>query len=370
MPAGTRYVTAPTVTSVTPPSGRQSGNTSVTIAGTGFRPGASVAFGGTAMSSYSVVDHQTITGYTPAHAAGAVNVVVTNADGQSGTLPNGYTYIPPPTVTSVIPGAGPLTGGTAVTITGTGFYTGATATIGCAAATSVVVVNATTMTAVTPACSAGHVTVTVTNADGGYGSRYPAFTFGTAPRIDSILPNAGSTSGGTAVTLTGVNFQAGATVTIGVPATNVNVVSGTSVTVTTAAHAAAFVSVVLTNPDTQTYTYTYLFTYQPPPVFTDDPLQPRTTPVKLVHLTQQRQAIATLRARYGLPVYTWTDPSPVARTTVIKQLHLAEMRIALSDVYALMGRSQPTYTNWPTPRSSVVAATDIAELRAAILAIW
>lgn len=32
---------------------------------------------------------------TPTHAAGAVNVVVTDSDGQSCTLPNGYTYIAP-----------------------------------------------------------------------------------------------------------------------------------------------------------------------------------------------------------------------------------------------------------------------------------
>ncbi len=53
-------------------------------------------------------------------------------------------------VTSVSPTSGPLAGGTAITITGTGF-TGATGvTINGVAATSVVVVNSTTITAVTP----------------------------------------------------------------------------------------------------------------------------------------------------------------------------------------------------------------------------
>ena len=40
----------------------------------------------------TVVNSTTITATTAAHAAGAVNVVVTNTDGQSGTLTNGYTY--------------------------------------------------------------------------------------------------------------------------------------------------------------------------------------------------------------------------------------------------------------------------------------
>jgi hypothetical protein len=39
-----------------------------------------------------VVNSTSITATTPAHAAGAVNVVVTNSDTQSGTLSNGYSY--------------------------------------------------------------------------------------------------------------------------------------------------------------------------------------------------------------------------------------------------------------------------------------
>jgi len=41
-----------------------------------------------------------------------VNVDVTNPDTQVGTLNSGYTYIPPPTVSSVSPIAGPPGGGT------------------------------------------------------------------------------------------------------------------------------------------------------------------------------------------------------------------------------------------------------------------
>ena len=40
----------------------------------------------------AVVSSTSITATTAAHAAGAVNVVVTNSGGQSGTLTNGYTY--------------------------------------------------------------------------------------------------------------------------------------------------------------------------------------------------------------------------------------------------------------------------------------
>jgi hypothetical protein len=90
-----------------------------------------------------------------------VTVTVT-VNGQNGSLTNGFTYIAPPTVTSVSPNSGSTLGGTAVTILGTNFAAGATATFGGTAATNVVVVNGTTITATTPVHASGAVTVTVT----------------------------------------------------------------------------------------------------------------------------------------------------------------------------------------------------------------
>jgi hypothetical protein len=54
--------------------------------------GATVSLGGTAATGVTVVSSTSITATTAAHAAGTVNVVVTNTDGQSGTLSGGYTY--------------------------------------------------------------------------------------------------------------------------------------------------------------------------------------------------------------------------------------------------------------------------------------
>ena len=83
---------APTVTTISPSSGSASGGTAVTITGTGFVAGATVSLGGTAATGVTVVSSTSITATTAAHAAGTVNVVVTNTDGQSGTLSGGYTY--------------------------------------------------------------------------------------------------------------------------------------------------------------------------------------------------------------------------------------------------------------------------------------
>jgi hypothetical protein len=96
-----------------------------------------------------------------------------------------------PTVTSVSPNSGPATGGTAVTITGTNFASGATVTFGGTAATNVVVVNSKTITATTPAHATGAVTVTVT-VNGQSGSLVNGFTY-TAAGVISFIQVAAAT---------------------------------------------------------------------------------------------------------------------------------------------------------------------------------
>ena len=236
----------PTVSSVSPNNGIASGGTAVTITGTNFAAGAMVTFGGGAATNVVVVNSTTITATTPA-GAGVVTVTVTNPGGQSGSLAGGFTYILPPTVSSASPNVGPLAGGTAVIITGANFASGATVTFGSAAATNVAVVNSTTITATTPAGSAGAVAVTVTNSSGLSGSLASAFTYLAPPTVTSVSPNSGSTAGGTAVTITGTNFAAGATVTFGgAAATNVAVVNSTTITATTPARSAGAVTVTVT----------------------------------------------------------------------------------------------------------------------------
>jgi hypothetical protein len=92
---GTPPAPAPSISSVTPNSGTTAGGTSLTVSGSNFGPGASLSIGGAAATGVSVLNGSTITAITPAHAAGAVNVVVSNADLQSATLVNGFTYTAP-----------------------------------------------------------------------------------------------------------------------------------------------------------------------------------------------------------------------------------------------------------------------------------
>ena len=256
--------TAPTVGSVSPNTGFTTGGTAVTITGTNFAAGAAVSLGGGPATGVNVLNGTTITATTPAHAAGPVNIVVTNTDGQSGTLTAGFTYVlPAPTVASVTPISGSTTGGTSITISGTNFVAGATVSLGSSAATGVAVVNGTTITATTPAGAAGTVNMTVTNPDGQSGTLSNAFTYNlTAPTVSNVSPSTGLTAGGTAITITGTNFAAGAAVSLGgSPATGVTVVNGTTIAATTPAHAAGAVNITVTNTDGQNGTLTAGFSY-------------------------------------------------------------------------------------------------------------
>jgi len=239
-----RATTPPTVSSVSPNSGSTAGGTAVTITGTNFAAGATVTFGGTAATNVAVVNNTTITATTPAGSVGAVAVTVT-VNGESGSLSSGFTYVATLSVSSVSPNSGPTAGGTAVTITGTNFAAGATVTFGGTPATNIVVISGTQITATTPAGSAGAVSVTVT-VNGQNASLANGFSYVLPPAVSSVSPNSGPTAGGTAVTITGTNFVAGATVAFGgTAATNVTVVNSSTITATTPAGSAGAATVTV-----------------------------------------------------------------------------------------------------------------------------
>jgi hypothetical protein len=194
-------IPAPTITSIVPNSGPVAGGTTVVITGTDLT-GGTVTFGGTAATC--TVDSATqITCTTPAHAPGAVDVVVTTPGGTA-TSTGGFTYVPLPTVAGISPRLGVVAGGTSVTITGTGF-TGATFTFGGVAA-SCTVTSDTSATCATPAGAAGGaVDVVATTPVGGTGTTTSPFYY------VALNPIIGPTAGGQTVTITGVGFT-GATV--------------------------------------------------------------------------------------------------------------------------------------------------------------
>jgi hypothetical protein len=118
---------------------------------------------------------------------GTTKVVCTATDGHENKATDQFnvTVTSPPTVTSITPIEGTTAGGTAVTIKGTGFLTGATVTIG-NPATSVTVKSATEITATTAATTAGadEVIVKDTNGTSTLGPTYTYVTPATSPEAE------------------------------------------------------------------------------------------------------------------------------------------------------------------------------------------
>jgi methionine-rich copper-binding protein CopC len=245
------YETPPAITSLSPNAGLPAGGTSVTITGTGFTGAVDVDFGGSPATSFTVDSDVSITAVSPSGLAGTVNVTIVTPLGASATSPaDQFTYDTVPTVSSVFPNAGPIAGGTSVTITGTGFTATSAVDFGATPATSFSVTSITTITAVSPAGSAGTVNVTVTNpiatSATGTGDQ---FHYDAVPTVTSVSPNAGRTGGANTVTITGTGFTGATAVDFGAtPAPAFRVNSDTSITAGSPAGSVGTVDITVTTP--------------------------------------------------------------------------------------------------------------------------
>ena len=158
------YAPPPAVTKVAPSKGPAAGESTVTITGTNFHEATTVDFGATPAKSFTVNPAGTsITAVSPAATTGTVDVTVTTPYGTSATSSKDHFKFEAPTIAKMEPNAGPAGGGTSVTVTGSGFGLGPSATtfkFGKVLGTSVNCTSTTTCVVVTPAGKAGIVAVT------------------------------------------------------------------------------------------------------------------------------------------------------------------------------------------------------------------
>ena len=166
-----------TVTRVTPNVGPTDSPVKVWIVGSGFRNGATVTVGGSPVSA-TVANFNEINATLPPHAAGSVDIVVTNPNGESKQLTGGYTYVAF-AVTLVLPASG-FAGVTVLAIQGAGFVPGTTVTIGGVAAMApyyLYGLSATTIAVTAPTHEPGAADVVVTNPGGSAVTVASAFRF-------------------------------------------------------------------------------------------------------------------------------------------------------------------------------------------------
>jgi len=112
-----------------------------------------------------------------------------------------------PFIAQVSPATGPIAGGTNVVIAGQNLASACTFTFGGSLATNTTFVSTSSVTATTPAHSAGPVDVMVSCGADQY-TLPGAFTYiAAAPQLSGVSPTFGSVSGGTAVVVSGSNLR-------------------------------------------------------------------------------------------------------------------------------------------------------------------
>ncbi|HET7434288.1 MAG TPA: IPT/TIG domain-containing protein [Thermoanaerobaculia bacterium] len=249
------FFNPPIIDTVTPSSFTTSGGTTITLAGSGFRTGATVTISGGICAITSLGPNE-IQCVTPAYiySPTSTSVEVTNPDGVTGAKGVTYTDPEPRSITSVTPNEGPASGGTVVTITGTNFKPGVRVSFGEGNSKysiprifwshEVIRDSDTQLHVTTPPNVGGIMDVTVYNPERAIAKLVGGFKY---RGINDVDPNFGSVDGGAVVKITGYGFAAGDVVKFGgVNATNVTVDSATQITATTPAHAAAAVDVTVT----------------------------------------------------------------------------------------------------------------------------
>jgi hypothetical protein len=185
------------ILSFTPTSGPV--GTAVTITGTGFAAGATIAFGGTPATVVSVDSSTQITATVPAGATtGPIAVTVS---GNTATSVASFSVgAAGPTISSFTPTSGPV--GSTITINGTGFAIGATVTFTGAAPVAATFVSSTQITAVVPAgATTGLIAVTV----GGITSIGSNFTVTVGVKI--VGTNVSAQSSNATVVIRGTNIR-------------------------------------------------------------------------------------------------------------------------------------------------------------------
>jgi len=202
----------PKVTAASPASGPATGGTRITLFGEGFQAPVQVFFGTAEAQVLNVTFSQIIVVAPPSRdtspdgatsVSGQVDVRVLNINsGTSVVFTNGFKYTPAMAITAVGPTEGVFTGGTRVTIDGTGFDDPIAVTIGGVAAQPIRVsgtqIIAITSGANVTGCSDVTGPIVVTNVETGISASGPAFTYRVPkPIITSVTQN--TTVGGSIV---------------------------------------------------------------------------------------------------------------------------------------------------------------------------
>lgn len=237
----------PVMDSLVPAAGAFEGGTLVTLNGAGLTGTSGVTVCGESATEVTVVSDTEVTFLTPPGELGTCTVVI-DVPG-AGTPPGdaSFRYIVVPSVDQIDPSAGPVAGGTSITIEGTGFDEATGVRFGDTDATSFEVLDDTTIAAVTPALVAGSYPVRVRNADSD-GITVATFTSMAVPTIEGVDPQPIDPAGDQ-VTISGAGLLGATAVSFdGEPAEAFTVLNDATITATTPTLDLGEVDVTVTTP--------------------------------------------------------------------------------------------------------------------------
>jgi hypothetical protein len=201
------YTVTTSVVGLFPRIGPVSGNTRVRVTGN-FQNAAlaSCRFGVVDVHAVSVEDTSLVC-VSPAHAAGAVPVMV-SSNGVDWVRFGDFTYQPDAVVTSIHPVNGPEVGGTVVVISGQNFVQSASlfCLFGLGAQIPATWIHSTAIRCSTPPHTAGAVRVEVTNNGVDFTGSGVVYTFTGTESVARISPAAGPVAGNTEVVVHGTGF--------------------------------------------------------------------------------------------------------------------------------------------------------------------
>ncbi|MCO4762519.1 MAG: IPT/TIG domain-containing protein [Myxococcales bacterium] len=265
---------------IKPAKGPITGGSIVELTGAGLQDGVIVAFGGAKATILKAEYPARLVVQTPAGAEGKTDVTVTNPDGGAATRDDAYTYqqttAQGPSLSKVAPNKGPTTGGTVALVTGANFKPGASFLLNWEPVSKAELVSPTSVQLTTAPLAPGNYDLAVMNPDGQAAILKSAFTavdpadLGKKPSFGVVYPGAGSVSGGTAVKVSGTNFDKSSTLMLGGEVVTSWVVdSATSGQFKTQPHDAGLAALVLSNPDGQSAVKTdgFLYYVDPPVVY-------------------------------------------------------------------------------------------------------
>ena len=245
---GFTYVAAPTVTSLSVPSGPAAGGTIVTIAGTNFTGASAVKFGGAAATWFNVTSAASVTAKSPS-GSGTVDVTVTTIGGTSATsAADKFGYLTAPAISGISPSSGPVAGGTAALISGANLGGASAVTFGGNPAAAFTVNSASSISATSPG-GFGTVDVRATTP-GGTSAPTSAdhFTYAQQPEVTALSVTSGTASGGTSLTVSGNNLTSASAVKFGGTAAKSFTVDGATSVAATSPAGTGTVDVTVTTP--------------------------------------------------------------------------------------------------------------------------